>query len=89
MGLPKTTPDQLPRGNFTLYARCLCYDARGDLYRRHRQIIRKGSDANDEMLERGLREAIRDGDRRSIVIRLGGVLCWPPVRADRPGRARA
>ena len=34
----------LPRGNMTLYFKCLYYDVREELYRRHRRIVSHGSD---------------------------------------------
>ena len=42
-------PDQIPRGNMTLYFKCLYHDQRVALYRRHCGIIQAGT--NREVLE--------------------------------------
>jgi hypothetical protein len=40
----KRGADMVPRGNMTLYFKCLYYDVREALYQRHRRIVSHGSD---------------------------------------------
>jgi hypothetical protein len=60
-------PDRLPRGNMTLYFKCLYFDVRGELYRRHRGILENGTDRDVLELSKMIADRIEGTPSKKVV----------------------